>query len=57
MRQFRDAPLNERCQATITLKDGSTAQCGRRRQSGKDYCWQHSQEPKSVKEKVDELSQ
>ena len=29
MSQFIDAPIGQRCEAVITLKDGSTAQCGR----------------------------
>ncbi len=40
MRTFTDAPIADRCTATITLSDGSTAQCGRRRYRGV-FCWQH----------------
>lgn len=39
-RVFVDAPLDQRCTATITLKDGSAAQCGRYRKIG-TLCRQH----------------
>jgi len=39
-RRFIDAPLAVRCIQTITLRDGSQAQCGRRRTKGK-HCAQH----------------
>ncbi len=35
MKRFKDAPTNERCQAVVTLADGTTADCGRR-------CTQHA---------------
>ena len=39
-RRFIDAPDDQRCKSTITLRDGSKAQCGR---YGKvsDLCRQH----------------
>lgn len=41
-RRFIDAPTDVRCQANITLKDGSLAQCGRREcMDGLGFCWQH----------------
>lgn len=40
-RIYRDPPLMDRCSATIVLRDGSLAQCGRRRREG-IYCWQHA---------------
>lgn len=40
-RHFVDAPTAERCTATITLKDNSTAQCGRHRKVG-ELCTQHA---------------
>jgi hypothetical protein len=39
-RIFIDAREDERCLATILLRDKSTAQCGRKRAVGK-YCKQH----------------
>ena len=39
-RKFHDAPYGERCMATVTLKDGSLAQCGRYRKLG-ILCLQH----------------
>jgi hypothetical protein len=39
-RIFRDAPFNDRCMATVTLKDKSLAQCGRYRTHG-ILCTQH----------------
>lgn len=39
-RAFIDAPSNVRCKWTITLKDGSKAQCGRRQKDGR-LCAQH----------------
>jgi len=40
-RPYIDPPTRDRCRATVTLTDGSTAQCGRRAgESG--YCWQHA---------------
>lgn len=41
MRQFIDAPTDTRCTATITLKDKSTAQCGRGAKLG-GLCKQHA---------------
>ena len=40
-RVFKDAPYGQRCNATITLKDKSLAQCGRHRKVG-TFCLQHS---------------
>lgn len=40
-RRFIDAPSEQRCSWTVTLRDGSKAQCGRRKTSG-DLCTQHS---------------
>ncbi len=40
-RRFFDAPPAKRCEASIRLKDGSMAQCGRSRKDGHLYCWQH----------------
>lgn len=40
-RRFQDAPAEQRCGWTIKLRDGSTAQCGRRRKFGWGYCGQH----------------
>jgi len=39
-RMYLDPPAKLRCQATITLRDGSKAQCGRRRKVG-GLCTQH----------------
>lgn len=41
-RHFRDAPNNVRCRADIVLRDGSKAQCGRKRSGNSIYCWQHN---------------
>jgi hypothetical protein len=41
-RVFVDARLEERCQATITLRDKSTAQCGRRAKTTDGFCTQHA---------------
>ena len=40
-RRFIDAPADVRCEWTVTLKDGSQAQCGRRRTIG-SLCTQHA---------------
>lgn len=40
-RRFIDAPTEERCEATVTLTDGSLAQCGRYRKRG-NLCTQHA---------------
>ena len=40
-RKFIDAPQGERCRAVVTLKDGTTADCGRRAMTG-DLCTQHA---------------
>lgn len=40
-RRFVDTPSDERCRWTITLRDGSEAQCVRRKAIG-DLCAQHS---------------
>lgn len=39
-RRFIDAAQHERCEATITLRDGSQAQCGRKHTDGQ-LCTQH----------------
>ena len=41
MARFTDAPQGERCTAVVTLKDKSTADCGRRATID-DRCWQHA---------------
>jgi hypothetical protein len=42
MARFIDAPAEVRCTATITLRDKSTAQCGRRAMhTGEMLCTQH----------------
>lgn len=41
MSRFIDAPADERCEWTIKLRDGSGAQCGRRRVVG-SLCTQHA---------------
>lgn len=38
--RFVDAPQDMRCQWDVTLRDGSKAQCGRRRKIGQ-LCTQH----------------
>lgn len=40
-RRFIDATAEERCEWTVTLRDGSTAQCGRRHTDGQ-LCTQHA---------------
>lgn len=40
-RRFRDAPQQQRCTATITLRDKSEAQCGRYAKV-KGLCRQHA---------------
>ena len=40
-RIFKDAPYEARCEANITLRDGSQAQCGRYRKVG-CLCKQHA---------------
>ena len=40
--RFFDAPHPARCQAMVKLRDGTTAQCGRYREWGRRFCWQHS---------------
>jgi hypothetical protein len=40
-RRFIDATAEERCEWTVTLQDGSKAQCGRRHTDGQ-LCTQHS---------------
>jgi hypothetical protein len=40
-RVFIDALTEERCTWTVKLRDGSTAQCGRRKVVG-DLCTQHA---------------
>jgi len=50
IRRFVDAPNDDRCQADIRLRDGSGAQCGRRRQVGDtQYCSQH----RRIRERTD----
>ncbi len=46
-RVFVDAPDHLRCRATVTLKDGSTAQCGRQSKD-KGFCHQHSTSAKAI---------
>ena len=40
-RRFVDATADQRCIWTVTLRDGSSAQCGRRKVEG-DLCTQHA---------------
>lgn len=40
-REFRDAPDAFRCEATITLKDKTTARCGKWNKPGERLCTQH----------------
>lgn len=40
-RTYTDPPADERCQYDREVGDGGRAQCGRRKQGGSDYCWQH----------------
>ena len=40
-RQFIDAPQGSRCTATVSLRDGTTAQCGRHAKVG-TLCTQHA---------------
>lgn len=40
-RKFIDAPDEQRCVATTTMRDGSTARCGRYKKVG-DLCKQHA---------------
>ncbi len=40
-RRFNDALQGERCQAVVTLRDGSTADCGRKSVTG-GLCTQHA---------------
>lgn len=49
VRKFIDAPLENRCQWDITLKDGSKAQCGRRHVDGR-FCRQHAKMAAETKE-------
>lgn len=39
-RKFIDTPLNERCVFTIKLRDGTFAQCGRKKKLN-ELCLQH----------------
>ena len=39
-RRFIDAPADQRCAWTVRLRDGSEAQCGRRK-TGNNLCTQH----------------
>lgn len=41
MRRFIDATTDQRCEWTVTLRDGSKAQCGRRRKV-RNMCTQHA---------------
>lgn len=41
MARFVDAPTAERCTGVVTLKDGTTADCGRRGAGDPRRCWQH----------------
>ncbi len=40
-RRFVDADPDRRCGAIVYLRDGSSAQCGRRKKFG-HYCTQHA---------------
>lgn len=40
-RRFIDAPMELRCYQTITLRDGSRAQCGRYAKHPDGLCTQH----------------
>jgi hypothetical protein len=40
-RVFVDASNAERCTAVVTLKDKTTADCGRRSIKSQRFCWQH----------------
>lgn len=40
-RVYIDPPTKTRCIATIVLRDGSTARCGRSVSDGQKWCWQH----------------
>jgi hypothetical protein len=40
-RRFIDATAEERCEWTVTLRDGSKAQCGRKHVNGQ-LCTQHA---------------
>lgn len=41
-KRYTDPPERERCTAQITLRDGSTARCGRKKaKRDESYCWQH----------------
>lgn len=51
MSRFIDAKQSERCQQTIELGDGSTAQCGRR-QTGEGLCTQHRKMKESTKHPI-----
>ena len=41
-RLYNDPSIGARCSQTITLRDGTKAQCGRRRMPFRDCCWQHN---------------
>ncbi len=41
-RNYFAAPSSSRCKKDIGLRDGSGAQCSRRRADGSSYCKQHT---------------
>jgi hypothetical protein len=53
-RVFVDALLDERCTATIVLRDKSEAQCGRRRASG-TLCKQHYEMARMLSSKLNRV--
>lgn len=42
MSRFVDAPTDGRCQFAITLRDHTTAQCGRLAKTDDGFCTQHA---------------
>lgn len=50
--RFIDAPYDQRCAWTITLRDGSTAQCGRHKTKGQ-FCTQHARMALRVDPKIE----
>lgn len=50
MSRFIDASGDRRCLATVTLRDKSTAQCGRSIKVN-GLCWQHEKQRKANTEK------
>lgn len=55
-RRFIDAPIEERCGWNIRLRDGSGAQCGRRRLVGGRFCAQHAKMAKQGNLRLSVLS-